>query len=664
MDYQLTSETRKSLIKDKKHQRLPKGNQITTICCDSADEQSRDKPKLFQLRGVIGQGGQGEIREALELHSKKTCAVKTFSEESMDSQEAEQRERKHLGILGRLLGHACLAGRSYLFMPFYTGGSLESALYNIDSTLPGQNPDRYAEKKVLPFNRRLELAIATIQAMLELHQKFILHRDIKPSNLILTDSSVPYEKVKLVDLASGVMINDPNEVSLRARYGSFGYIAPEMLRPFEERPDYSAQSDYFSLGVVLAEILSKYNFQAKLLTLLKLRNTDPNSQNETFQHLLDKMTSNPTWQQQVRAFILQAQQTDNFEFDLPDNIIKICMPDVFYSKQCHDNENRILPQENDLRKSQSGEKQRKKHSAKVEINLMLEEVKSHKENASRILRKLCECLCHPQWHQQDGSNEQNQPQRPNKEQLKQTKETLINFHTQLVTLSKTLNSPKRDKELSRSSDSGSSTIERRRGSAPNLSQIVIPPLSKVRSQENEADSSSVSPGATSRSCSISPRERIKLLGSRVKRLGKRSSTMSSVGANSIPTLTRLTCALELGSIANDDMHVESSGKMLTFSPNGRSLLREKGSFSTQSQPNSPPSQYTPPSSPPNISVEFNTHDYFNLLSRIHQRVSSINRHAQENIDASVLKQEILRLKLDCAEEMAGLESISRPKRQP
>jgi serine/threonine kinase 32 len=84
-------------------------------------------------------------------------------------------------------------------------------------------------------------------ALSYLHRKNIVHRDLKPDNILMDDLG----HVHISDFNIAVQIQEGE--TLKSRSGTLSYIAPEVLK--KESGGYSTYVDYWSLGVVLYELL-------------------------------------------------------------------------------------------------------------------------------------------------------------------------------------------------------------------------------------------------------------------------------------------------------------------------------------------------------------------------------------------------------------------------
>lgn len=82
------------------------------------------------------------------------------------------------------------------------------------------------------------------------HQRGILHRDLKPANILLTEDGQPM--VLDFNLSSDRSSTQPNDLIVG---GTLPYMSPEQLDSVETLRQVDAQSDVYSLGVILFEML-------------------------------------------------------------------------------------------------------------------------------------------------------------------------------------------------------------------------------------------------------------------------------------------------------------------------------------------------------------------------------------------------------------------------
>ncbi|KQK22958.1 hypothetical protein BRADI_1g70325v3 [Brachypodium distachyon] len=81
----------------------------------------------------------------------------------------------------------------------------------------------------------------------KMHERGIVHRDIKPANILVGEDG---KIVKMCDLGLAMSLTTQ---SLYTEAGTLPYMAPEMLLG---KPDYDARADTWSLGCVMAELIT------------------------------------------------------------------------------------------------------------------------------------------------------------------------------------------------------------------------------------------------------------------------------------------------------------------------------------------------------------------------------------------------------------------------
>ena len=89
-----------------------------------------------------------------------------------------------------------------------------------------------------------------------MHRKNIIHRDIKPDNILLLDRQEL--KICISDLGMACLTTD--EVEIKLKCGTPGYVAPEVLKgvPF------TTKSDIFSIGSFFFNLITNSNlFQGR-----------------------------------------------------------------------------------------------------------------------------------------------------------------------------------------------------------------------------------------------------------------------------------------------------------------------------------------------------------------------------------------------------------------
>ena len=100
---------------------------------------------------------------------------------------------------------------------------------------------------LLPIEDTVHIISKCAKALDHAHRKGVIHRDIKPANILLTEDG----EVKVVDFGIA-LVTKFDATQIQGRLGSPLYMSPEQLR----QEDVTSQTDIFSLGVVLYQLLA------------------------------------------------------------------------------------------------------------------------------------------------------------------------------------------------------------------------------------------------------------------------------------------------------------------------------------------------------------------------------------------------------------------------
>lgn len=246
----------------------------------SSATSSRDLPTtravntfLIYENQKLGSGGEGRVFKAVNLDGRvAACKISThYINESSDLKSNPKiyesdyviRERRNLKAFGHLIDfHTELDSededfiRNFTFMTLHEGIPLLEHLYDQETST----------KRHLDILHITQLSIAVTEIMLNIHSKGFVIRDFKTNNfMILMDEKAADFTLAFVDYGSLVTNTEAETKKMRTLDGtSKGYLAPELDVEKKEIPPYTASHDYFSLGVILGELLTKENFQQNL----------------------------------------------------------------------------------------------------------------------------------------------------------------------------------------------------------------------------------------------------------------------------------------------------------------------------------------------------------------------------------------------------------------
>lgn len=197
----------------------------------------------FRLERVLGRGGMGQVYYGWDVKLQRPAAVKVIDFRFRNNPAYANRfvreaqavaSWRHENIAQ--VYHADEQGDLYYF-----------ALEYIDGLDLGQLLSHYAARgELMPQMDVLRVGWALASALDYAHAREVVHRDIKPSNVIVARD----DRVVLTDFGLAL---DLQQGSVGEVFGSAHYIAPEQAR---RSSDANAQSDLYSLGIMLYEMLT------------------------------------------------------------------------------------------------------------------------------------------------------------------------------------------------------------------------------------------------------------------------------------------------------------------------------------------------------------------------------------------------------------------------
>jgi serine/threonine-protein kinase len=198
----------------------------------------------YRIIEPLGQGGMATVYRAYDTHLECEVAVKFIRMERLSREEEQktlkrfEREAKEIARLThpnivKVTDYGEYNGTPYLVMEYLPGGTLKQ--------LAG---------KPVPYDQAARLLAPVARALEAAHQKNLIHRDIKPANILLTEGGQPmvsdFGIAKILGVQGGTTLTSTN-----VAIGTPEYMAPEQWLN-----QISAQSDIYSLGVVLYELVT------------------------------------------------------------------------------------------------------------------------------------------------------------------------------------------------------------------------------------------------------------------------------------------------------------------------------------------------------------------------------------------------------------------------
>jgi serine/threonine protein kinase len=199
----------------------------------------------FEIVRVLGEGAMGVVYLGEDPHIERAVAVKTIRADgdAARAAEIESRFRKEAKLTGRLQHPSIVT----IYEFGRDGDIVFIAMEYVDGVPLGK---WVAGHPGLTLADRVEIVRQVARALEHAHERGVVHRDVKPGNILVTKDG----KVKVADFGIGKLISGASTDLTRTgtMIGSPAYMSPEQIRG--EKID--GRSDFFSLGVVLYELLT------------------------------------------------------------------------------------------------------------------------------------------------------------------------------------------------------------------------------------------------------------------------------------------------------------------------------------------------------------------------------------------------------------------------
>ena len=202
-----------------------------------------DKLGPYEILGLIGAGGMGEVYMARDPRLGRDVAIKVSGAQFTERFDREARAVAALNHPN--ICHIYDVGPNYLVMELVEGPTLAERIAS----------------GAIPLEESLKIAAQIAEALEAAHEKGITHRDLKPGNIkIKPDGTVKVLDFGLAKVDAGSAVsqseNSPT-LSMAATQmgvilGTAGYMSPEQARG----KAVDKRADIWAFGVVLYEMLT------------------------------------------------------------------------------------------------------------------------------------------------------------------------------------------------------------------------------------------------------------------------------------------------------------------------------------------------------------------------------------------------------------------------
>ncbi|HEY6017855.1 MAG TPA: protein kinase, partial [Gaiellaceae bacterium] len=196
----------------------------------------------YELEELVGTGGMSSVFRAHDKLLDRKVALKVLHPQFGDDDEYVERFRREARSVARLSHPNVVTvidrgeedGRQFIVFEYVDGENLKNLI------------DRSG---ALPLETAVALAHQIARALAFAHENGLVHRDVKPQNVLLNGDG----RAKVTDFGIARSMDVKHGMTQTGTVlGTSDYIAPEQA----QGQPVSAQTDVYSLGVVLYELLT------------------------------------------------------------------------------------------------------------------------------------------------------------------------------------------------------------------------------------------------------------------------------------------------------------------------------------------------------------------------------------------------------------------------
>ncbi|MGH2905526.1 MAG: protein kinase domain-containing protein [Solirubrobacterales bacterium] len=196
----------------------------------------------YRIDEIVGAGGMATVFKAFDQTLERPVAVKVMRREVVSEPDQLERFRREARAAAKL-SHAHI-------VTVIDAGEENGRPYIVFEYVPGETlKQRIKSKGPLPVTEAVAYAIEIGSALVAAHAAGLVHRDVKPQNVLL--DSAGHAKVADFGIARELDASDGLTKTGRV-LGTTDYVSPEQAMG----EDVTGQSDVYSLGIVLYEMLT------------------------------------------------------------------------------------------------------------------------------------------------------------------------------------------------------------------------------------------------------------------------------------------------------------------------------------------------------------------------------------------------------------------------
>jgi tRNA A-37 threonylcarbamoyl transferase component Bud32 len=194
----------------------------------------------YRLDAQIGAGGMSTVYKAFDQTLERRVAIKLMHREIASDSDQLERFRREARAVAQL-SHPHIVG-------VIDAGEDEGRPYIVFEYVEGETlKERIRRLGRLPVDEAVAYAIEIARALGCAHSHHIVHRDVKPQNVLIDSEG----SAKVTDFGIARTLDQEGLTADGRVLGTTDYVSPEQALGH----DVNGQSDIYSLGVVLYEML-------------------------------------------------------------------------------------------------------------------------------------------------------------------------------------------------------------------------------------------------------------------------------------------------------------------------------------------------------------------------------------------------------------------------
>src|SRR5215216_2297880 len=256
----------------------------------------------YRLDAQVGTGGMSTVYRAFDSTLERRVAIKLMHRDIAGDSDQLERFRREARAVAQL-SHPHVVG-------VIDAGEEDGRPYIVFEYVEGETlKDRIRRLGRLPVDEAIAYAIEVARALGAAHARGIVHRDVKPQNVLVDEEG----SAKVTDFGIARSMDDSGITAEGRVLGTTDYVSPEQALGH----DVNGQSDIYSLGVVLFEMLTgdvPFHGENQVSVAMKhVREEFPDVSKrrpEVSAALLDRMTDNDLRKRYPDALSLQADLED------------------------------------------------------------------------------------------------------------------------------------------------------------------------------------------------------------------------------------------------------------------------------------------------------------------------------------------------------------------